>query len=590
MRRWVVALVVAMSGGAVWAQDAVWVQIEAQPTLGQAQEAARDYAAELADVAGFALNNGWYVIALGPYADDDAQTVLRRLRAQTLIPADSYTTEGDDYRQQFWPVGTGAATTPQPLPEETAPVAGVIDLPGPSDAAPAEIVVTDPVAIVVPDETEREARASEQLLSQPQRELLQIGLAWAGFYTSSIDGAFGPGTRGAMADWQAANGYEVTGILTSRQRAALLAAYNAPLDGMDLQLVRDDAAGIEMLIPTGVVAFSDYDPPFARYDATGEIGAQVLLISQSGDLNRLFGLYEIMQTLQIVPPEGPRARGDRSFELEGIGPEIHSYTYAALDDGEIKGFSLIWPAGDEERRARVLAEMRTSFTRLPGVLDPALARPGEDQAVDLISGLQVRQPRLSRSGFFVTAEGVVLTTTEAVGDCTEITIDGTHPADILLADDSLGIAFLTPQERLAPLGIAAFQTAVPRLQSEVAVAGYPYGGVLTRPAMTFGRLADLRGLNGEADVKRLAIVAQPGDAGGPVFDNAGAVMGMLQPKIAMNGQILPDEVSFATNVDAILTTARAAGLVLTTTDSAAFVPPETITRQAAGMTVLVSCW
>lgn len=590
MKAWFGAVMAVVLAGAAWAQEAVWVQIEAQPTLTEAQEAARDYSAELADVAGFALDNGWYVIALGPYAADDARTVLRRLRSQALIPSDSYTTDGADYRQQFWPVGVGAATTPQPLPAQGAPVAEGVALPGtPAPVVPGPLV-TDPAAPVEPDETEREARASEEVLTGPEREGLQIALAWAGFYDGGIDGAFGPGTRGAMADWQAANGHEATGVLTTRQRAALLAAYNAPLDGMGLQLVRDDAAGIAMLIPTGVVAFAAYEPPFARFDATGEIGAQVLLISQAGDLNRLFGLYEIMQTLAIVPPDGPRDRGEMSFELEGIGTEIHSYTFAALDDGEIKGFSLIWPAGDEERRARVLEKMRASFTRLPGVLDPALARPDEDQAVDLISGLEVRQPRLSRSGFFVDAQGTVLTTTEAVEGCSEITIDSTHPADVRLADAALGIAFLTPRESLAPRGVAAFQTGVPRLQSEVAVAGYPYGGVLTRPAMTFGRLADLRGLNGEQDIKRLAINVQPGDAGGPVFDNAGAVLGMLRPKTPVNGQILPDEVSFATESAAILAAASAAGLVLSTTDSAAFVPPETVTRSAAAMTVLVSCW
>ena len=38
-------------------------------------------------------------------------------------------------------------------------------------------------------------------------------------------------------------------------------------------------------------------------------GVRVLLISQSGDQGTLFGLYDIMQTLEIVPMEGPRDRG-----------------------------------------------------------------------------------------------------------------------------------------------------------------------------------------------------------------------------------------------------------------------------------------
>lgn len=585
---WLLSVIVTLglTGAAVAQNGGTWVQVEAHPTLRDATDRARAYAGQFPDVAGFALRSGWYVVAMGPYSPADANTVLGRLRAQGLIPGDSYLADGSDYRQQFWPIGSAAAVTPQPLPEAGAET-GVEVKP---TVPVAEVVQPVAPVIGVPDETEREARASEELLTRPERELLQTALQWAGFYAGAIDGAYGNGTRNAMGAWQEANNHEVTGILTSGQRLALLGAYNAVLEGLGLTTVRDDATGIQMSIPTGVVAFAAYEPPFARFDATEDFPAQVLLISQEGDLNRLFGLYEIMQTLEIVPANGPRERGDASFVLEGIGPSFQSYTYAALEGGQIKGFTLVWPTGDDERRTRLLAEMQASFARIDGVLDPALSRPGEDQAVDLISGLEVRQPRLSRSGFYIDMAGTVLTTTEVVGDCEEITLDEVHPATVIATDAALGIAILRPTEALSPIGVAAFQTGVPRLQAEIAVAGYPYGGVLTRPAMTFGRLADIRGLNGEDTLKRLAIVTQPGDAGGPVFDNGGAVLGMLLPRTDLNGQVLPDEVSFAVDAEAILGVLAGAGVTPMTTDSITFVPPEALTRQAAAMTVLVGCW
>lgn len=589
--RFLLTIVAALflSQAAVAQDRGVWVQVEAQPTLGQAQERVRAYAAGFDNVAGFYLGTGWYAILLGPYAPDDAEALLRQLRSEGRIPRDSYITTGETFGQQFWPVGTGIDMTAQPLPEEAAVVeeAAAVTDPAPE---PAEPVVEAPVAPALPDETQAEALESESLLSRPEKEQLQVALQWAGFYDGAIDGAYGRGTRNSMALWQEANGHDATGVLTTRQRTELLAAYNAVLEGLDLVRVRDDAAGIEMVIPTGVVQFAAYEPPFARFDAKGEIPAQVLLISQQGDRNRLFGLYEILQTLEIVPQEGPRERDDASFTLEGIGPQIHSYTWASLEDGEIKGFTLVWPAGDEERFARLLAEMRASFTRLPGTLDPAIAPPDEDQAVDLVSGLAIRQPQLTRSGFFLNAAGAVLTTAEAVAQCDHVTLDGGHPASVTFTDATLGIAVLTPEDRLAPRGTAAFQTGVPRLQSEVAVAGYPYGPVLTQPALTFGTLADIRGLNGEEQVKRLSILAQPGDAGGPVFDNGGAVLGMLLPRVSVDGQILPEDVSFALDAGEILTALQGAGVEVATTDSLAYLAPETLTRQAAAMTVLVSCW
>ena len=79
----------------------------------------------------------------------------------------------------------------------------------------------------------------------------------------------------------------------------------------------DTAAGIAVPIPANEVAFARYDPPFARFDSAGDLGARVLLISQPGDQATLFGLYDIMQTLRIVPLEGERERSSNRFTLTG---------------------------------------------------------------------------------------------------------------------------------------------------------------------------------------------------------------------------------------------------------------------------------
>ncbi|MCK0121006.1 serine protease [Loktanella sp. F6476L] len=576
--------------GAAAQQSPVWVQVEAQPTLTGAQNRARAFDARLDNVAGYYIGSGWYGIVLGPYTRADADVLLANLRRSGQIPSDSFIADGRNFRQQFWPVGVGAPTTAQPLPttepslEELArAIANTPDLP--SDAE--DLVV---VPVIAPDETPNEARASEAALSRAAKEQLQTALKWAGFYDAAIDGAFGRGTRRSMGEWQVANNYEPTGILTTKQRAELIGAYNAILDGMDLQLIRDDATGIEMVIPTGVVAFDKYEPPFAQFEPKGDLAARVLLISQEGDQDRLFGLYEILQTLAIVPTDGPRRRRDQSFEIEGIGEGIHSYTTATLRNGQIKGFSLIWPTGDEARRIRVLDAMKASFATVDGVLDPAIAAPDDSQAIDLVSGLAVRKPKLSRSGFFVDGQGDVLTTAEAVGECSRITIDEVHDAQVVHTDAALGLAVIRPNTPLAPADVAQFQTGVPRLQSEIAVAGYPYGGVLTTPSLTFGRLADIRGLNGEDELKRLSLTAQPGDAGGPVFDNGGAVLGMLLPRASRNGQQLPPEVSFSIDATRIVASLLLADVRLETTDTVAFLPPEALNQKAVDVTVLVSCW
>lgn len=579
--------------------DIVWIQIEAQPSLAAATDRARVYAGRVEDVNGFALGGGWYGVAIGPYRRADAQLVLRQYVRDRLVPRDSFIQVSDRLRQQFWPVGANVlnrgviavpeavetaqadtqpqqepASTPQAITEEAPQEAA-------QEAAPAP-------APPVPDETVREARASERALSQDEKKDLQIALKWAGFYTAAIDGSYGRGTRNSMGAWQAENNFDATGVLTTRQRVLLLKQYNSVLDGLGMQLVRDAKAGVEIIMPTAEVAFAKYEPPFAQYNASGDIGARVLLISQAGDQDTLFGLYDIMQTLEIVPLDGPRERNRNSFELIGQNARIISHTEVTLDNGQLKGFTLIWPTGDEDRRTRVLGEMQKSFARLDGVLDPAEGA-GQDQAIDLVAGLQIRTPKISRSGFFIDRSGVVATTSEAVQSCGRLTIDGDTDATVLADDPARGIAFVKPGSAVAPLATARFALTPPRLQSEISVAGYSYEGVLSAATLTFGTLADVKGLRGEPELSRLALNAQAGDAGGPVFDASGNVMGMLMPA-PTGGQQLPQDVSFALESAALADVARANGLELDTTQNAGVIAPRDLTLAAQGMTVLVSCW
>ncbi|MDW3222883.1 MAG: serine protease [Paracoccaceae bacterium] len=573
--------------------EVVWVQIEAQPSLQGGENRARAYSSTLADVNGFSLGNGWYGIVLGPYTAADAQQVLQVYRADGLIPRDSYIVASAALAQQFFPADVDilqrsrqsiepveTAQGAPLLPEATVDQGPTLTLQGLSQSPSRNLER--------PVETPAEARRNERDLSPAERRQIQTALQWAGFYNSTIDGAFGRGTRSSMSAWQQVNGFEPTGVLTTLQRAALLNDYNAVLEGLDLRRVTDTLAGIEMIIPSGKLEFRRYEAPFAQFEASDGSNARLLLISQEGDANTLASLFEIMQTLEIVPLQGPRDLSKTGFSLIGRNADIISETRVTLSDDQIKGFTLIWPSGDEERRTRLLKEMQASFTKLPGVLDPSVGTDTQQQ-VDLVAGLQIRKPRISRSGFFVDQNGTVITTSEAVQSCTRITLDEEFEADLKALDGELGVALLTPSARLSPPQVARFSAALPRLQSDVAVAGYSYEGVLDAPTMTFGKLSDLRGLRGEQDLSRLALASLPGDAGGPVFDEKGDVLGMLLPRGGGERQ-LPKDVTFALAGSAIASVMENAGLVADSGNGLVGTAPEDITQQARAMTVLVSCW
>lgn len=587
MKRLLAALLATgFFSGPGWAQDGgVWLQVEARPTLSQAEARARAYAGRFDAVSGYALGSGWYGIALGPYDPAEARRLLGELKAAGAIPGDAFVADGTQYRSRFWPVGArgdapgraSAATAPggAAAPETEATVA-----PAPSELpAPA-----------APRETLAEARASEARLDRAARERLQVALRWAGVYDAAIDGAFGVGTRAAMAEWQRQNGFEATGVLSSTQRAALIDAYEAVLDGLGLELVSDDQAGIAVEMPTELVARGEVRPPFVHYDATGDLDAQVLLISQSGGAKRLAGLYEIMQTLEIVPPEGPRGLDARSFVIEGADANHVTHVEAAVIDGAIKGFALIWPAGDEGRRQRLLSRMQASFAARSGVLEPAAVPADEAQSIDLVAGLELRRPLRERAGIFVDETGTVATAAEAVAGCGDVAIDGLRGASVEMADAASGLALLRPAAPLAPRGIATFQTGVPRIGDKVAVAGFPYGGALSLATTTFGRLADIRGPGGEEDLKRLELKTQPGDVGGPVLDMGGAVLGLLLPGDRQEDRVLPDSVALVLESETLLDALDAAGIEAKRSEARVEDTVQAVARRAGEMTALVSCW
>lgn len=172
------------------AQQSTWGQIESHPTLVEAQDSARATGALVPDLNGFAAPPGWYSLAPGPSDAATAQPTSRQLRANGLVPRDSFTADGRGFGVHFSPEDNrinsqqAQVATPSPTAQAIAPPAS------PSGS----------------DETVAKARASERLLTRPQREDLQTALQFFGFYTAAIDGVFGPGTRRSMQLWQDGQG------------------------------------------------------------------------------------------------------------------------------------------------------------------------------------------------------------------------------------------------------------------------------------------------------------------------------------------------------------------------------------------------
>ena len=556
------------------AQDSqVWLQVEAHPDRATAEARAQAYSALFPETAGYGLRSGWFGIMIGPFPAAEATDLLANLKSEALIPADSFIAYARDFGDQYWPAA-GAA------PAAAADVASVT---APEPAAP--------VPDATPDETRQEARDSEALLLPEDRRDLQTALQWFGYYPSAIDGAFGPGTRNSMAAWQEAQGLEPTGILTTRQRRALLDAWQGELAAFGFQEVIEAESGITVTLPLGLVEFDHYEPPFVHYRAKVEGAPKIVLISQPGDQAALFGLYDVLQTLESVPLDGARDRDDRSFRIRGTSAKVDTTAFATLNGERIKGWMLMSTPGNEGRDARILKVLQDSFS--PDgerVLDPGMVPMADGTKAGLLAGLEVRKPRLSRTGFFVSTDGMVATTVDAVASCGRVTIDRSTDAEVALADAATGLALLKPKSPLSPLAVAKFSTATGRPGSEITVPGYSYEDRLPAPVLTFGIFEEGTGLDGQAGRSRLSLQTLPGDAGGAVLDGTGAVVGMLLPSGPQAGKQLPAGVAFALWGAEITRLLSQTGVAARTASTSGPLAPGALAQLGTGMTALVSCW
>ena len=559
------------------AQDQSWLQVEAQPDLATAQDRARAYAAVFPNVEGY-RTGAWYSVVIGPMTREEAGQQLLSLRAENLIPRDSYIADGSAFGPRFWPVGASDAVVIPVAPEDPA-------LAAPADIAP-------------PQETLAEARDAENVLSPEEKQALQAALAWFDYYDGAIDGAYGKGTRGSFAAWQSAKGFEPTGVLRSAERAQLLAdeAKEKAIYGFDL--VSESESGIEAILPMALIAFQSYEPPFVQFAPRSAGGPRLMLISEPGDRASLAGLYDLLQSMEMVPPPGvlaegevpDRALGEDSFTINATSDSHATYAWARASKGQVKGFILTWTPDNAAEMTRIVQVTQASFRAIGDkVLDPGLVPLDEAARQGLLTGLTPRKPAFTRSGFYVTQQGAILTFAQDLDSCSRITMDGDLTASLTASDPATGAALLTPAKPLSPPAVAAFAATPAARGAEILVAGYAYGDKLPAPVLTYGRLDEASGLAGEAGIARLSAPVLAGDQGGPVLTNSGAVIGLLTGPSRDTSKTLPAGVVFAADT-AALTAFLTRQSLTPTTFSGPPLTPDALSAAALGMTLRVDCW
>jgi S1-C subfamily serine protease len=241
--------------------------------------------------------------------------------------------------------------------------------------------------------------------------------------------------------------------------------------------------------------------------------------------------------------------------------------------GGLLGFMLVWRNSQSHLHVERVATLMSGslwasatgapFPRVPSLSRPAeavVARPLPPQAPQPVQptttppqATQEARRASSGTGFFVSLAGHVLTNAHVVDGCNSISVtpDGGAPlvARLVARDTTNDLALL--QVSHMPRRIAAIRSGA-RLGESVAAFGFPLASLLASSGnFTLGNVTALAGIADDSRFMQMSAPVQPGNSGGPLFDNAGNVVGIVTAKlnavrtmVATNGDI-PQNVNFA---------------------------------------------
>lgn len=147
--------------------------------------------------------------------------------------------------------------------------------------------------------------------------------------------------------------------------------------------------------------------------------------------------------------------------------------------------------------------------------------------------------------------GVFVTNAHVVDNAFRVTVgtdrDTAALAAVLAVDRRLDLALLRIEDWNGVLTDIPLSRSTPDVGSEVVVLGYPYVQVLGNElGLTSGVVSAANGVNGDPAQFQISAPIQPGNSGGPVFDENGHVCGVVVMKFRDN---LADGVGFAIKSD-----------------------------------------
>lgn len=188
------------------------------------------------------------------------------------------------------------------------------------------------------------------------------------------------------------------------------------------------------------------------------------------------------------------------------------------------------------------------FTGSKAIAKKAPPKPDDNKIVKASSG----------TGFSVSSKGHILTNYHVIEGCSSVTVshEGKNiSTEILFYDGFNDLALLKsniPSSKFLPI-----ESKNPQLMQEVFVAGFPFGDAISSSLkITKGIISSLTGIGNNYSNIQIDAAMQPGNSGGPIFNEKGNVLGVAVAKLDFekvleNFGTIPEDTNFGIKANII---------------------------------------
>ena len=149
------------------------------------------------------------------------------------------------------------------------------------------------------------------------------------------------------------------------------------------------------------------------------------------------------------------------------------------------------------------------------------------------------EPKVTGTGFLITPNGYLVTNHHVVRDSDKVrvqTASGLLDAVVIRTDAATDLALLKVAGTFDALPVVSSRNS--RLGSTVATVGFPNIGLQGfEPKFSKGDISSLSGIQDDVRYFQISVPVQPGNSGGPLFDERGNVVGVVTSQLSQKAAL-----------------------------------------------------